>query len=33
VKPSEMNSIYMRTIIENMGLKIKYLRSFKEFVN
>ena len=33
IKPSDMKSPYLRTIIENMGIKIKELQSFKKFVN
>jgi hypothetical protein len=32
VKPSEMKSQYLRTIIENMGIAIKDLTSFKHFM-
>lgn len=33
IKPSEMKSQYLRTIIENMGLTIESLQSFKEYSN
>lgn len=31
IKPSEMTSPYLRTIIENMGVKVAELKSFEEF--